>query len=175
MEQIGLQQELYDSRFTVSPVQGILERSTPSLSSQPSFSPLSSQPSQFHSCEETIINDNLSSYHGSEDPLTSLLSLPFPPLGTIGNPIVVSDDEDNIDSLLSRPSYREDRRSQPLCYSSFIVKTVPISTTFTLTALNISATIASCMPLIRLPKPLKPVTSILVEDNVPNNFSSFLL
>jgi hypothetical protein len=30
-----------------------------------------------------------------------------PPLGTIGNPIVVSDDKDDIDSLFSRPSYHE--------------------------------------------------------------------
>jgi hypothetical protein len=43
---------------------------------------------------------------------------------------------------------KRNRRSQPLCHSSFIVKTVPIDATFTLTALNISATIASCMPLI---------------------------
>jgi hypothetical protein len=81
----------------------------PSLSSQPSYSPLSSQPSQFHSCEETIINDNLSDYHESEAPLASLLSLPPPPLGTIGNPIVVSDDKDDIDSLSSHPSYHEAR------------------------------------------------------------------
>jgi hypothetical protein len=43
---------------------------------------------------------------------------------------------------------RRDRHSLPLCYSFFIVKTVPINATFTLTALNISATIALCMPLI---------------------------
>jgi hypothetical protein len=41
-----------------------------------------------------------------------------------------------------------DQPSQPLHYSSFIVKTVPIDATFTLTALNIPATIASCMLLI---------------------------
>jgi hypothetical protein len=79
------------------------------LSSQPSFSSLSSQSSQFHSCEETVINNNLSDYHESEDLLASLLSLPPPPLGTIGNPIVVSDDEDDIDSLFSCPSYCEVR------------------------------------------------------------------
>jgi hypothetical protein len=104
---MGLQQELYGSRFTASPVRGRLEWSTPSLSSQPSYSPLSSQSSQFHSCEETVINDDLSDYHESEDPLVSLLSLPPPPLGTIGNPIVLSDDKDDIDSPLSRPSYHE--------------------------------------------------------------------
>jgi hypothetical protein len=71
------------------------------------YSPLSSQLSQFHSCEETMINDNLSDYHESEAPLTSLLSLPFPPSGTIGNPIVVSNDKNDIDSLFSRPSYYE--------------------------------------------------------------------
>jgi hypothetical protein len=110
MTQMGLQQELYGSRFTASPVQGRSEQSTPSvslLSSQPSCSPLSSQPSQFHSCEETMINNNLSDYHESEAPLTSLSSLPLPPLGTIGNPIVVNDDEDDIDSLFSRPRYHE--------------------------------------------------------------------
>jgi hypothetical protein len=107
---MDLQQELYGSRFTASPVQGRLERSTPSvlpLSSQPSYSPLSSQPSQFHSCEETIINNDLSDYHESENPLASLLLLPPSPLGTIENPIVVSDDKDDIDSPCSRPSYHE--------------------------------------------------------------------
>jgi hypothetical protein len=110
MEQMGLQQELYRSHFTASPVQGRSEQSTPSvspLSTQPSYSPMSSPPSQFHSCEETVINDDLSDYHESEAPLTSLLSLPLPPLGMIGNPIVVDDDEDNIDRLFSHPSYHE--------------------------------------------------------------------
>jgi hypothetical protein len=41
MEQMGLQPELYGSCFTASPVQGRSEWSTPSLSSQPSYSPLS--------------------------------------------------------------------------------------------------------------------------------------
>jgi hypothetical protein len=109
MEQMGLQQELYGSRFTASPVWERLERSTSPLSFQPSVSPLSSQPSQFHSCEETVINDNLSDYHKSEDPLASLSSLPLPPSKTIGNPIVVSDDKDDIDSLFSCPSHHEAR------------------------------------------------------------------
>jgi hypothetical protein len=149
MEQMGLQQELYGSHFTASPVQGRSEQSTPSLSSQPSFSPLSPQPSHFHSCKETVINDDLSSYHESEDPLTSLSSLPPPPLGTIGNSIVVSDDKDDIDSPLSRPSYREAQSTFTTpTLQSFIVKTVPIDVTFTSTALNISAIIALCMPLI---------------------------
>jgi hypothetical protein len=148
MERMGLQQELHGSRFTASPVRGRLERSTPSLSSQPSFSPLSSQPSQFHSCEETVISDDLSDYHESEAPLASLSSLPPPPLGTIGNPIVVSDNKDNIDSLFNCPSYHEARSTfTTLHYSFFIVKTVPIGATFTLTALITSVTIASCMPL----------------------------
>jgi hypothetical protein len=110
MERMGLQQELYGSHFTASPVRGRSERSTPSvspLSSQPLYSPLSSQPSQFHSCEETVINNDLSDYHESEAPLTSLSSLPPPPLGMIGNLIVVSNDKDDIDSLFSRPSYHE--------------------------------------------------------------------
>jgi hypothetical protein len=107
MEQMGLQQELYGSRFTASLVRRRSEQSTSPLSSQPSVSPLSSQLSQFHSCEETVINNNLSDYHKSEDPLTSLSSLPPPPSGTIGNPIVVSNDKDDIDSLFSRPSYHE--------------------------------------------------------------------
>jgi hypothetical protein len=112
MERMGLQQELYGSRFTASPVRGRSERSTPSvspLSTQPSYSSLSSQPSQFHSCEETVINDNLSDYHESEAPLAFLSSLPLSPLGTIRNPIVVNDDEDDIDRLFSRPSYHEVR------------------------------------------------------------------
>jgi hypothetical protein len=79
----------------------------PSLSSKPSYSPLSSQLSQFHSCEETIINNDLLDYHESENLLASLSSLPPSPLETIWNPIVVSDDKDNIDSPLSRPSYHE--------------------------------------------------------------------
>jgi hypothetical protein len=110
MERMGLQQELYGSCFTALPVRGKSERSTPSvslLSSQPSYSPLSSQPSQFHSCEETVINNDLSDYHESEAPLASLLSLPPPPSGMIGNFIVVSDDKDNIDSLFSSPSHHE--------------------------------------------------------------------
>jgi hypothetical protein len=104
---MGLQQELYGSRFTASLVQERSERSTSPLSSQPSVSPLSLQPSQFHSCKETVINNDLSDYHESEDPLAPLLSLPPPPSGTIGNPIVVSDDEDDINSLFSRPSHHE--------------------------------------------------------------------
>jgi hypothetical protein len=42
---------------------------------------------------------------------------------------------------------RCDQHSLSLCYSFFIVKTVPIDPAFTSTALNISVTIASCMPL----------------------------
>jgi hypothetical protein len=107
MEWMGLQQELYSSRFTASLVRGRLEQSTSPPLSQPSYYPLSSPPSQFHSCEETVINNDLSSYHKSEDLLASLSSLPPPPLVTIGNPIIVSDDEDDIESSLSCPSYCE--------------------------------------------------------------------
>jgi hypothetical protein len=109
MKQMGLQQKLYGSRFTASLVRGRSEWSTSPLSSQPSVSPLSSQLSQFYSCEETVINDDLSDYHESENPLASLLSLPPPPSGMIGNPIVVRDDEDDIDSLFSYPSHHEAR------------------------------------------------------------------
>jgi hypothetical protein len=109
MEQRGLQQELYCSHFTASPVRGKSEWSTSSQSSQPSLSPLSSQLSQFYSCEETVINDDLLSYHESEDPLSFLSSLLPPPLGMIGNPIIVSDDKDDIESSLSCPSYCEAR------------------------------------------------------------------
>jgi hypothetical protein len=112
MEQMGLQQELYGSCLTALLVRGRSEQSTPSvspLSSQPLHSPLSSQPSQFHSCEETVINNDLSDYHESEAPLASLLSLPSPPSGTKENPIVVSNDEDDIDSPCSRPSYHKVR------------------------------------------------------------------
>jgi hypothetical protein len=104
---MGLQQKLYGSYFTASLVQGRSEQSTSPPLSQPSYYPLSSPPSQFHSCEETMINDNLSSYHKSKNLLASLLSLPLPPLGTIKNPIIVSDDKDDIESLLSHPSYHE--------------------------------------------------------------------
>jgi hypothetical protein len=43
---------------------------------------------------------------------------------------------------------RRDQHSLPLCYSFFIVKTVLIDATFTLTALSKSVTTASCMPRI---------------------------
>jgi hypothetical protein len=101
MEQMGLQQKLYGSCFTESPVRGRSEQSTSSPSSQLSHYSLSSLTSQFYSCEETAINDDLSSYHESDDLLASLLSLPPPPLGTIENPIIISDDEDDIESSLS--------------------------------------------------------------------------
>jgi hypothetical protein len=107
---MGLQQELYGSHFTAFPVRGRSEQSTPLvslLSSQPSHSPLSSQPSQFHSCEETVMNNDLSYYHESEAPLVSLLSLPPPPSGMKENPIVVSDHKDDIDSLFSRLNHHE--------------------------------------------------------------------
>jgi hypothetical protein len=107
MEQMGLQQKLYSSRFTASPVRERLEQSTSPQLSQPFLSPLSSQPSQFYSCKETVINDNLSSYYKSDDQLASLLLYPLPPLGMIENPIVVSDDEDDIKSSLSCPNYYE--------------------------------------------------------------------
>jgi hypothetical protein len=107
IEHMGLQQELYGSCFTASLVWGRSEWSTSPQSSQAFLSPLSLQPSQFHSCKETIINDDLSSYHKSDDQLASLSSYPLSPLGMIGNPINVSDDKDNIESLLSHPSYHE--------------------------------------------------------------------
>jgi hypothetical protein len=144
MEQMGLQQELYGSCFTASPVRGRSEQSTSPLSSQPSVSPLSSQPSQFHSCEETVINDDLSDYHESEDPLASLLSLPPPPLGMI----VASNDKNDIDSLFSHPSHHEAR-------STFTTLTLQLLHCrdctnrhhFISTVLSTSVTIASCMPL----------------------------
>jgi hypothetical protein len=58
---------------------------------------------------KTMINNDLLSYHESNDQLASLSSNPLPPLGTIGNPIVVSDDEDDNESSLSHPSYCEVR------------------------------------------------------------------
>jgi hypothetical protein len=104
---MGLQQELYGSRFTASLVQGRLEQSTSPQLSQPSYYPLSSPSSQFHSCEETVINDDLSLYHESKDSLASLLTLPPPPLGTIENAIIISNDKDDIESSLSHPSHHE--------------------------------------------------------------------
>jgi hypothetical protein len=121
MERMGLQQELHGSCFTASPVWGRLERSISPQSSQPFSSSLSSQLSQFHSCKKTVINNDLSSYHKSDDQLASLSLYPLPLLGTIGNPIVISDDKDDIESSLSRPSYHEvwlmfTTPSQYLCY-----------------------------------------------------------
>jgi hypothetical protein len=177
IEWMGLQQELYGSRFTASPVWGRSERSTPSLSSQPSFSPLLSQPSQFHLCEETVINDDLSDYHESEDPLASLLSLPLPPLGTIGNPIVVSDDKDNMQSAQS-----------PKLLWGMIDLHNPYITAPSLSRLYQSTPLSLQLPSIYLwplphacpsssriwlPELLKPVTSILMGDDVMNN--TFLL
>jgi hypothetical protein len=49
--------------------------------------------------------------------------------------------------LVAQIIMRRDQHLPPLHYSYFIVKTVPIGATFTLTALSISATIASCKPL----------------------------
>jgi hypothetical protein len=48
-----------------------------------------------------MINDKLLSYHESNNQLASLSSNLLPPLGMIGNPIVVSDDEDDNENLLS--------------------------------------------------------------------------
>jgi hypothetical protein len=151
MKWMGLQQELYSSCFTASPVRGRSEQSTPSVSlllTQPSCSPLSSQPSQFHSCEETVINDDLSDYHKSEAPLTFLLSLPLPPLGTIENPIVVDDDEDDIDRLFSRPSHHEawSTFTTQRCNCS-IVKIVLMETTIISTVPSTFVITASCMLL----------------------------
>jgi hypothetical protein len=136
IERMGLQQELYGSCFTASPVRGRSEWSMPSLSSQPSYSPLSSQPSQFYSCEETVINDNLSDYYESEAPLASLLSLPPPPSGTI----LLSAMMKMISTvcLAAQVIMRRDQHLPPLCYSYFIVKTVPIGPTFTSTVLSTS-------------------------------------
>jgi hypothetical protein len=142
MERMNLQQELYGSCFTASLVRGRSEQSTPSLSSQPSFSPLSSQPSQFHSCEETIINDNLLSYHESEDPLASLSSLPLPPLGTIKNPLLSA-----MTKMILRVHsaiqviMRHNRCSRPLLYNFFTVKTVLTNNITTLTVTSTSVII----------------------------------
>jgi hypothetical protein len=88
MEQMGLQQELFGSRWTCSPRQ---ERS------------VTPQSLLFYSCEEH------SSDRETDDELTSLLSGSVPSLGTINNPLVISNDEDDIESLISCPSYREAR------------------------------------------------------------------
>jgi hypothetical protein len=49
--------------------------------------------------------------------------------------------------LAAQVIMRRNQHLLPLCYSYFIVETVPIGATFTLTALSTSVTIASCMPL----------------------------
>jgi hypothetical protein len=92
MEHMGLQQELYGSHFTRSPRQ--------SRSEQPTLS-------QFYPCEEMAVDDDLLSYQESDDQPASFLSYPLSPLGTVGNPIVISDNKDNIKSSLSHPSYHE--------------------------------------------------------------------
>jgi hypothetical protein len=83
---MGLQQELYGSRWTRSPQR---ERST------------TPQSSSFHSCNKH------SSEREVDDELTSLLLGSSPSPGTINNPLVISNDEDDIESSISRPSYRE--------------------------------------------------------------------
>jgi hypothetical protein len=57
----------------------------------------------FYSCEDHLSDQE------ADDELTSLLSGSPPPLGSISNPVVVSNDEDDIESLLSRPNHREAR------------------------------------------------------------------
>jgi hypothetical protein len=84
MERMGLQQELYRSRWTRSPQQ---ERS------------VAPQSSSFHSCKEQSADEE------ADNELTSLLSGSSPSPGTINNPLVISDDEDDIESSISRPSY----------------------------------------------------------------------
>jgi hypothetical protein len=88
MERMGLQQELFGSQWTCSPRR---ERS------------VTPQSSSFYSCDEC------SSDGEADDELTSLSSGSLPSPGTINNPLVISDDEDDIENSLSRPSYREAR------------------------------------------------------------------
>jgi hypothetical protein len=151
MERMGLQQELYGSRFTALPVRGRSERSTPlvsPLSTQPSCSLLSSQLSQFHSCKETVINDDLSDYHESEAPLTSLSSLPLHHwerletllLSTMTKMI-------SIGCSVAQVIMRCDRHSLPRRFNYSIVKTVLTEATITSSAPSIFATTVSCMLL----------------------------
>jgi hypothetical protein len=86
MERMGLQQELYGGRWTCSPRR---ERS------------VTPQSPSFYSCKEH------SSDREADDKLTSLLSGSSPSPGTIINPLVISDDEEDIESSISHPSYRE--------------------------------------------------------------------
>jgi hypothetical protein len=88
MERMGLQQELYGSRWTRSPRR---ERS------------VTPQSSSFYSC-----NERLSDGEADDEPTFLSSGSPFPP-GSIHNPLVISDDKDDIESLISRPSYREAR------------------------------------------------------------------
>jgi hypothetical protein len=173
MERMGLQQELYGSRFTASPVWGRLEQSTTPLSSQPSYSPPSSQLSQFHSCEETVINDDLSDYHESEAPLASLLSLPPPPLGTIENPIVISRWQRWYQNFAQ--SSKLSGGTIDVRHSNFITPSLsrlyqlmPYLLWMPSIHLRPLSDVCSLTQSIWLPKSLKPVTSILVGDNVTN-------
>jgi hypothetical protein len=94
MEQMGLQQELYGSHWTQPPSQ---ERSEEQLSAQ------------YHLFEETMVEDDIDllSYQESDIQPAALSLYPLSPLGTVENPIVISDDEDNIDSSLNHPSHHE--------------------------------------------------------------------
>jgi hypothetical protein len=108
MEWIDLQQKLYGSCMAVTLLHHWYKEDRNGLHHPSHPYPLYHH-NHLSSTLETVINDDLSSYHESDDQLASLLLYPLPPLGTLGNPIVVSDDEDDIKSSLSCPSYHEAR------------------------------------------------------------------
>jgi hypothetical protein len=95
-----------------------------------------------------VVDDDLSSYHESDDQLASLLSYPLPPLGTIRNRIIISNKK-----MISRVYsvaqviMRCNQCLQPLLCTSFIVKTAPIVIIITLNVLSTSVTIAFSMLL----------------------------
>jgi hypothetical protein len=86
MKRMGLQQELFGSRWTWLPRR---ERSVTPWSSV------------FYSCKDQ------SSYQEAYNELTSLLSESPPPAGSRENPVIISDDDDDIESLLSHLNYSE--------------------------------------------------------------------
>jgi hypothetical protein len=167
MEWMGLQQELYGSRFTASPVRGRSEQSTPSLSFQPSHSPLSLQSSQFHSCEETIRLSWV--WRSTRFPfvITSL---------TFGN------NWESHSCQRWRRWYRQSTQLPKLSWGAINIH-YPYATTSSLSrlyqltplSLQLSSIYLRPLPYVRpssshiwLSELLKPVTSILVGDNVMN-------
>jgi hypothetical protein len=59
------------------------------------------QSSLFYSCKDQL------SYQEADNELSFLLSGSLLPLGSAGNPVVISDDNDEVEGSLSHSNYRE--------------------------------------------------------------------